>query len=109
MTKKIAAADVLKRMRTLLRRGWTQGCGARSGRGREVAFYSPKAVAWCIYGANNKACFDLNADHNLSIRVSRVLLQCLPKGEHLLAHWNDQQGRVKKDVITLVDCAIKKA
>lgn len=99
--------DVLKRMKYLLRRGWTQFTNARGKTGREVDDESSRAVAFCLYGAAHRAVADLNGSPELNGNIDRRIRMCT--GRLPISIYNDKRGRKKSEVIAVVDCAIKKA
>lgn len=105
MKKEPTVIDVLKRMRTLLRKGWTQKTSARGRTGRPVKSESPRAVSFCLIGAESRAGHDLGFEQfNLT---SFLLRSCTPDGDRV--GFNDTDGRKKSEVLAVVDCAIKKA
>lgn len=114
--KRVAAVDVLRRMRTILRKGWVQGYYAKDPRG-DMAFTDEKnAVAFCLVGAQMRAVDDLHAD-DLRRTTARLIQSCLPRGcKRRLADgrdpqvaFNDAKGRKKSEILKVVDCAIAKA
>lgn len=91
----IGTKDVLEK------EGWVQG-----------NFNTPKG--YCIIGAFNKSFADLDGlpdDYNTYSIATRYASDCCVEqyGYVSLIGWNDQDNRVKEDVLNLLDCAIEKA
>lgn len=55
--------DVLKRMRVLLRKGWTQRAYARSAANRVTLIKSPRATQFCLYGARDRVMYELRVNN----------------------------------------------
>lgn len=107
--KKLATvADVLVRMRELLRRGWTQGHFATSAGGRDVDALSVSAARFCLNGAWNRATHDLTASLKVAGTVQSLVWGCVPNFQRPTT-FNDAKGRKKSEVIAVVSCAIEKA
>lgn len=105
--KKPTAIDVLRRMRSILRKGWTQHAFARSASERPVESLSQRAVTFCLLGAKNRAVCDLGADLKMERQSYKLLMRCVPDGS--ISAYNDAKGRTKPEVLKVVECAIKKA
>ena len=106
MKKKSTAIDVLKRMRTLLRKGWTQHWFAKNAKGSFRWEGDADVVSFCLVGAMNRACRDLGATKQ---GVALLLRKSLPTRKHGLTEFNDAKGRKKSEVIAVVIRAIEKA
>ena len=107
---KPTVVDVLKRMRVLLRRGWTQGYYAHSKTGRQVEFYSKSAARFCLIGAEHRALTDLNAhDLGLNRPVQALIAKCAKVPRIEIVAYNDNPKRKKSEILQVVNCAIKTA
>lgn len=86
----------LKALRKLLsvRKRWTQDVFARTASGRPCEPLSPKAVCWCLYGGCEK----------VGMVVITPLFEFLIQG---IANFNDDPETSHKDVLRVVDKAIK--
>lgn len=105
--KEPTVADVLRRMKALLLKGWTQKTSARGRSGRPVYSLGPFAVSFCLLGAEVRAVNEVARGRNdLSDRVERLIAECIGGG---IALFNDSPATTKKDVLDVVDCAIKKS
>lgn len=107
MKKNPTARDVLVRMRTLLRKGWTQGGYARARNGHHVDYESTAAVRFCLLGASRRATSDLRAD--CGYQATALIRRCLPAESTGIVGFNDAKTTKKTDVLKVVNCAIKKA
>lgn len=107
MKKQPTVVDVLKRMKALLRKGWTQKAEARTANGKEVPPESSTAVRFCLIGARERVLRTCKFDHIGMYEVRRLLEQCT-NGMGVEAY-NDAKNRKKSEVLAVVDCAIKAA
>lgn len=98
----------LKKVRELIARpyGWTQGRFSTTGK---------RGVSYCLLGAirhvNNEAYFTKDPAPTITSLQAR-LEQCIQKihGNRLgVPTFNDTEGRTKKEVLGVIDCAIKSA
>lgn len=98
---------VLKRIKSILtRRGWVQGYYAKNKRGDIVEFYSRAAVGYCLTGARFLAEKELKRAGTADAK--RLIESCVPES-FTVEMFNDADSTKKKDVIAVVNCAIKKA
>lgn len=104
--KKPTVVDVLKRMKALLRKGWTQEAAARNELGKAVPSRDATAVRFCLIGAEVRASHELAASFSVNSRVETLVRMCTNGS---VAGFNDAKGRKKSEIIAVVDCAIKKA
>lgn len=98
---------VLKKMRSLIQKGWTKGAYARDKRNKDVAPTSKSARKWCIMGAYTKA-YSLANTYVPYETVLGKLDKAMTKRRtrHLvLAQYNDAQKN-KKPIINLIDKSI---
>lgn len=88
--------DRLKKLRKLLavRKRWTRDAFARDKRVRSCEPTSKNAVSWCLYGG----CERVGIEH------PAPLFTFLIKG---IAHFNDDPGTNHKDILKVIDEAIK--
>ena len=110
MKKTPTVIDVLKRMRTLLRKGWTQHAAAVTERGRVVPTVSPQAARFCLVGAEMRAAYDLGV-YDLKQRTEKLIRRRIRSrsGQDGIADYNDTKGRKKSEILAVVSCAIEKA
>lgn len=103
--------DILRRMRVLLRKGWTQGYYAKTKRGRVVEAESRSAATFCLWGAERRALHELKtADLSAGQEAMNLVRRCARiKHSVALVDYNDTKGRTKKEILDVVTCAIKKA
>jgi len=95
----LTAAETLKRALKLIQKGWTQGCAARSKKGRPVSSNSRSAVEWCPLGA----LVAVNGSH-----CTEFIRRSIPgRYNDSIADWNDSLNRTKEEVIATFKKAIK--
>jgi hypothetical protein len=89
----IAFIAKLRRMRSLLHRGWTQGAMARTARGAPVGHEERAAACWCLLGAAYRA---------------GLTNWAFVDGTRLIAvpYWNDARERTKAEVLAVIDNSI---
>lgn len=112
MAKKVPTViDVLKRMRTILRKGWTQDEFAINAKGQSVISSSPNAVKFCLLGAKTRVLDELDPVKPwiLDESVNDLLLQCIRPCFRYIPDFNDAPGRKKSEILKVVSCAIEKA
>jgi len=98
------SVKVLRRTKSLLRKGWTQGPEAKSSSGRAVRPESPRACKWCLWGAVLRAQYDLSADNDTYAKAWTALYNVL--GESPVC-FNEYEGRKKFEILAIVDAAIE--
>jgi hypothetical protein len=111
MTNDIAQTVAqLKAMRGLIATGWTQGTFARDGAGRDVNYSDPAACQFCIAGAEGRVLEDGNLGYvGYSWDYLREALDQIDSHRERafgLVGYNDEPGRTKEDMLTLIDTAI---
>ncbi len=99
------AVDVLRDMRVMLERGWTQNACARDSAGNEVDELSLKAVSFDALGALTRA----GRDAKVEARHEAISHLRAGIGFKSLGDWNDEPGRTQAEVLALVDRAISSA
>lgn len=83
----------LKRIRNIIRRGWTQGASARLANGKPCSALNSRAKSWCLWGAVNKA-----------DATGTAIIRALQHYDYI--GWNDQFGRTQEEVLAVLDAAI---
>lgn len=108
--KDVTVVDVLKRMRTLLRKGWSQGNYAHTASGYRCAVWSPGAASFCLIGAHRRAVIELQTAFGNAQQSLKLIANCAKvDGEFGIYGYNDAKGRKKSEIIKVVSCAIEKA
>jgi hypothetical protein len=105
MTQKSLQILVFRRMKSLIRKGWTQRTFARDASGRIVRWTAPDAVCFCLAGARMRALAELNLFEDYLIRRSidhkiRVVTNNNP------VLFNDHIAKSKADILRKIDEAI---
>jgi hypothetical protein len=95
------ALSVLRKARRRLEKGWCKGSYAVDQNGLQVPSTSRRAVKWCMLGA-------IDYDPYSNQAALKHLAECSPMS-WLIATYNDAPRRTKRQVLAVVDCAIKKA
>ena len=103
--KETTDRDVLRYMRRVLRKGWTQKARARDADGRSVNDHSRRAVSFSLHGAFLRAMIALKWSYRTEL-MAILRKEC---GDGHLKWFNDAPGRTKKEVIAVVDRAIELA
>jgi hypothetical protein len=97
-------ADLVALRRLFEECQWTQGANARDARGRAVSDTAPDATCFCLVGGMNRVLKpDDGPDRYLELKDA--LTSC---GVPDLVMFNDQRGRTKEDVLTLIESAIER-
>ncbi len=98
-----AAAEILERM------GWTQDTLARDAEGNETHPCDEDVACLCMVGAMYRACGFSTAVEMPSEVLHRLRDAIFARDERDLspAEWNDQPGRTKEEVISLLREAAK--
>jgi hypothetical protein len=96
---------VLRRMKTLLRKGWTQNVSARNAKGYATLFTAADATRFCLLGAEYRAAYELESQ--VPIEAVEPLLRRCAKARNI-PDYNDDPKRTKKEILAVVDCAIQK-
>jgi len=69
---------------------WTQGEFARDGNGERVSWRSPEAVRFCVWGALNRAAYDVTGDRRGAVTLADHAARTLRQGMKSLSGTNDQ-------------------
>ena len=85
---------------------WTQGEFARAADGNPVSWRSPQAVQFCLWGALNRAAYDLTRDRRQAISFADHAAAALRAMGTSLSRVNDHGTHV--DVLALFDNYLKK-
>ena len=99
-----AVAEVLRKARGYIERGWTRGIFARGPDGAGVSPVDASATCWCSIGAIVAAS---NYDMTVCASASDVLRGVIQGGN--IARWNDDPERTQADVIAVFDKGIAAA
>lgn len=100
---------LLRSARDHIERGWCQGTMARGADGVRREPTDQDAASWCAQGALDRASSAL-PDHDASVywRARRLLRAGVPGGG-TVPHYNDDEGRVRADILALYDRAIERS
>ena len=69
---------------------WTQGEFARDANGERVSWRSPQAEQFCVWGALNRAAYDMTGDRRRSVSLADHAARALRQGVTSLSGTNDQ-------------------
>lgn len=94
--------NYLTSMRELLVQGWHQGSTGQDVSGRSISAMDGDAVSWCMIGAYLRA--DVDLDNKGLDRVFFLIVRKI--GTDNVAHWNDEPGRTKEEVLAALDSII---
>lgn len=94
---------LLEKVKYTVKKGWCREADARDADGVAVPYASPKAVAFCLMAAFDKVNADTQSDA-IALGYLRKVIKT-----HAVACWNDEEGRIKGDVIKALDEAIELA
>ena len=94
---------IVERARVLIARpeAWTQGEFARDARGEPVSWRSPAAVQFCVWGALNRAAFEMTGDRYRSVPLADHAAAALRQGVASLSRVND--GSTHAEELALFD------
>ena len=94
---------IVERARALIARpqAWTQGEFARNAHGEPVSWRSAAAVQFCIWGALNRAAFEMTGDRYRSVPLADHAAAALRRGVASLSRTND--GGTHAEVLALFD------
>jgi hypothetical protein len=83
--------QVIEHARTLIAMPttWTQGEFARDEVGNPVNWRSPHAVQFCVWGALNRAAYDMTGDRRLSVGLADRAAKALREPGMSLSRLND--------------------
>lgn len=106
MNSPTAAADLLRKVRNLVARGWTQDAWARDAGCRPVEESDPTACQWCVSGAF----YLLDPEREAAVSTARKIL-CSIVGieDDDLSDWNDAPGTTQSEVLAMLDRAALEA
>jgi len=97
--------QVLIRTRELIEQGWCRNAWAKDKNGKVVDRMSNKACKFCLGGAFLRARDELNAPFEL-IDLEKRVLKIWARGT---LSFNDAYGRLKQEVIALLDRLINES
>jgi hypothetical protein len=84
---------------------WTQGEFARDASGNPVSWRSPEAARFCLWGALNRAAYDMTGDRRQSITLADHAARALRNGVTSLSGTNDKGTHA--DVLAVFDTYLK--
>jgi len=105
MNQNIKVSGILKETKCLLSspNAWIKNSAAQDKNGKPTYPFSADAVCWCISGALDKAAaFETSGYQKARDILESLINQPIPM-------WNDTRGRTHKEVLELLDQAIKLA
>lgn len=104
MATKVAVLTALIEARRLINNGWSQKTFARDSNGKMCDWKSEEAKSFCTIGAIYKS---TNCDADICREALNTLQRQLDQFVgYMLAHYNDNRGRKKGEVLDLFDRAI---
>lgn len=94
---------IIERARALIAtpQTWTQGEFARDANGQPVNWRSPDAVQFCLWGALNRAAYEMTGNKRQSIPLADHAAAALRNGRTSLSGVNDRGTHI--DVLRLFD------
>lgn len=98
---KKANLEYIKKARTKIEQGWTQGCFARTKWGISCGAVDPSACYWCTEGA---LIFAASGNTYTYATLARIFESRL--GRTNLSTWNDNKEMTKQDVLAGFDLVI---
>ena len=95
--------QIVERARALVAapQTWTQGEFARNAGGEPVSWRSPEAVQFCLWGALNRAAYEMTGDRYGSVGLADRAAAALRRGVPSLSRANDRGTHA--DVLALFD------
>jgi hypothetical protein len=99
--------QIIERARALIGapETWTQSEFARDAQGDPVSWRSPKAVRFCIWGALNRAAFEITDDKRQSVSMAERAAAALRGRVASLSRVND--CGTHSEVLALIDTYLK--
>jgi hypothetical protein len=112
----VTAAAMMSEARRLVKSGWCQGAHARDRAGLEVRSWSEEARSWSLLGALLSSWHRQDSQDDADVvaqlaeahalgEATEVLGQVV--GSAALDRWNDSAQRTKKDVVAVMDVALR--
>jgi hypothetical protein len=100
--------QIVERARALIARpeAWSRGEFARDAHGQPVSWRSPAAVQFCVWGALNRAAFEMTGDKYRSVPLADHAAAALRQGVASLSRVND--GGTHAQVLALFDTYLGK-
>lgn len=101
---------ILARARELVEQGWCQETMARDKKGRAADCLGEAPVAFCLWGARERAAYDTlpgaAPDVPLPVRIYNQIRELTGGGLHV---FKDRPGRTRGEVLGLLDRALEAA
>lgn len=117
--EKVTTLQVLKAMRRLLVKGWTQNFDACDRDGLSVDSGNARAVCWCVLGAYDRVLskreenpevldllFKASCKNRLRKPDDHPAYTDIGKKKVSILVWNDARRRTKEQVLSMMDKAI---
>jgi len=101
---------ILKEVRDLIERGWTQGTFARTEDGMQCDPEDEDAASWALDGAICGALSELTPQsfHEERLRIAQILISAASGVEiKNLARFNDAPDRTREEILAVIDRAIE--
>jgi len=106
--------QILERAREKVKQGWTQNAMARDGSGNAVSSRDDDAVSWCLSGACNVACFEIDGGFESIVELEHIIQLYIRRYSrnmgsvmNAISHYNDKVGRTQEDVVELLTKVIE--
>ena len=95
--------QIVERARALVAtpQTWTQGEFARNAGGEPVSWRSPEAAQFCLWGALNRAAYDMTSHRYASVGLADRAAAALRRGVPSLSGVNDRG--MHADVLAVLD------
>jgi hypothetical protein len=112
----VTAAAMMSEARRLVRRGWCQGAHARDRDGLEVPSWSEEARSWSLLGALLSSWHRQDSQGDTDVVAQLAEAHALGEATEVLGEvvgtaaldrWNDSAQRTKKDVVAVMDVALR--
>ncbi len=102
-------SQIIERARALIAtpETWTQGEFARDTYSNRVSWRSPQAVRFCLWGALNRAAYEMTGDRYRSVSLADHAARALRDMGTSLSGTNDRSRHA--DVLALIDRHLKKS
>jgi hypothetical protein len=112
----LTAAAMMSEARRLVQSGWCQGAHARDRAGLEVHSWSEEARSWSLLGALLSSWHRQDSQGDADVVAQLAEAHALGEATEVLGEavgtaaldrWNDSAQRTKKDVVAVMDVALR--